>query len=112
MTTKRTTHRSTAGTKLYAVRAKDGKFKDVQRYSRAHAADLRARSLDECGKKVGKLIDAARALRTNMVFIGGWGGNGREAIELVCKASAAADAAIAKAVKARAPEVKQRKRAK
>lgn len=38
---KRTTHRSSKGTKLYAVRQKDGKFKDIQTYKRAHSADLR-----------------------------------------------------------------------
>lgn len=38
---KRTTHRSSKGTKLYAVRDKSGKFKDIQTYKRAHAADLR-----------------------------------------------------------------------
>lgn len=38
---KRTTHRSSKGTKLYAVRDKKGKFKDIQSYKRAHSADLR-----------------------------------------------------------------------
>lgn len=38
---KRTTHRSSKGTKLYAVRDRDGKFKDIQTYKRAHSADLR-----------------------------------------------------------------------
>ena len=33
---KRTTHRSSKGTKLYAVRDKKGKFKDIQTYKRAH----------------------------------------------------------------------------
>lgn len=33
---KRTTHRSSKGTKLYAVRDKSGKFKDIQTYKRAH----------------------------------------------------------------------------
>lgn len=37
---KRTTHRSTKGTKLYAVRAADGSFKDIQTFKRAHKADL------------------------------------------------------------------------
>jgi uncharacterized protein YjhX (UPF0386 family) len=44
---KRTTHRSTKGTKLYAVRDKEGRFKDVQTYKRAHAADLRRKSKKE-----------------------------------------------------------------
>jgi uncharacterized protein YjhX (UPF0386 family) len=44
---KRTTHRSAKGTKLYAVRDKSGKFKDIQTYKRAHAADLRRKSKAE-----------------------------------------------------------------
>jgi uncharacterized protein YjhX (UPF0386 family) len=38
---KRTTHRSSKGTKLYAVRDKKGRFKDIQTYKRAHSADMR-----------------------------------------------------------------------
>jgi len=38
---KRTTHRTSRGAKLYAVRVKGGKFKDIQTYKRAHSADLR-----------------------------------------------------------------------
>jgi len=37
---KRTVMRSSKGKKLYAVRDKGGKFKDIQQYSRAHAADI------------------------------------------------------------------------
>ena len=37
---RRTTHRSTAGKKLYAVRDARGRFKDIQTYERAHRADL------------------------------------------------------------------------
>ena len=44
---KRTTHRSTAGKKLYAVRDKTGRFKDIQTYERAHRADLAHKSKDE-----------------------------------------------------------------
>ena len=40
MPTKRTTHRSSAGKKLYAVRDAQGRFKDIQTYERAHRADL------------------------------------------------------------------------
>jgi len=43
----RTTHRSSKGTKLYAVRNKDGTFKDIQSYKRAHAADMRRKSKGE-----------------------------------------------------------------
>jgi hypothetical protein len=44
---RRTTHRSSTGKKLYAVRDKSGKFKDIQTYQRAHAADLRRKSKKE-----------------------------------------------------------------
>ena len=40
---KRTTHRSSTGTKLYAVRDSSGKFKDIQTYKRAHGADIKKR---------------------------------------------------------------------
>jgi hypothetical protein len=45
--TRRTTHRSTAGKKLYAVRDASGKFKDIQTYERAHRADLAHKSKAE-----------------------------------------------------------------
>ena len=38
---KRTVLRSSAGKKLYAVRDAGGKFKDIQSYARAHAADIK-----------------------------------------------------------------------
>lgn len=44
---KRTTHRSSKGTKLYAVRDSNGRFKDIQTYKRAHSADLRRKSKSE-----------------------------------------------------------------
>lgn len=46
-TAKRTVMYSSAGKKLYAKRDADGKFNDIQQYSRAHAADLRAKSKAE-----------------------------------------------------------------
>jgi hypothetical protein len=46
-TVRRTTLRSSKGTKLYAVRNADGTFKDIQSYKRAHAADLRKTSKAE-----------------------------------------------------------------
>jgi len=51
---KRTTHRSVAGKKLYAVRDKSGKFKDIQTYERAHRADLRTKSKAETAKAAKK----------------------------------------------------------
>ncbi len=44
---KRTTHRSVAGTKLYAVRDSKGRFKDIQTYKRAHGADIKRSSKAE-----------------------------------------------------------------
>ena len=43
---RRTTMYSSAGKKLYAVRAADGSFKDIQQYSRAHAQDIKRDSAD------------------------------------------------------------------
>lgn len=48
---KRTTHRSSKGTKLYAVRDSKGRFVDIQVYKRAHAADIRRKSKNERRKK-------------------------------------------------------------
>jgi hypothetical protein len=39
--------RSRSGTKLYAVRDESGKFKNIQTYKRAHAADMRHKSKAE-----------------------------------------------------------------
>jgi hypothetical protein len=47
---KRTTHRSSSGTKLYAVRGADGRFKDIQTYKRAHGADIKKTAKKE-GRK-------------------------------------------------------------
>jgi hypothetical protein len=44
---RRTTHRSSSGKKLYAVRDAKGRFKDIQTYKRAHAADIRRKAKDE-----------------------------------------------------------------
>ena len=44
---KRTTHRSSTGTKLYAVRDKQGRFKDIQTYKRAHGQDIRRKAKSE-----------------------------------------------------------------
>ncbi len=48
---RRTTHRSAAGKKLYAVRNASGQFKDIQTYKRAHGADIRKRSKSEGTRK-------------------------------------------------------------
>ena len=44
---RRTTHRSSTGTKLYAKRDSSGKFKDIQTYKRAQGADMRQKSKAE-----------------------------------------------------------------
>lgn len=44
---RRTTHRSKAGSKLYAVRDAKGKFKDIQTYERAHGQDVKRKSKTE-----------------------------------------------------------------
>jgi hypothetical protein len=41
MASRRTTHRSVSGTKLYAVRDAKGRFKDIQTYKRAHGMDIK-----------------------------------------------------------------------
>lgn len=50
-TKKRTTHRSTAGTKLYAVRSKTGEFKDIQTFKKAHGQDVKRTSKAETAAK-------------------------------------------------------------
>jgi hypothetical protein len=47
MATKRTTHRSVAGKKLYAVRDAKGRFKDIQTYERAHRQDIKRKAKKE-----------------------------------------------------------------
>ena len=60
---RRTVMYSASGKKLYAVRDKTGKFKDIQRYSRAHAADIKRGSGAEtkaAAKKAKKKASAAK----------------------------------------------------
>ena len=54
----RTTHRSTGGKKLYAVRDKEGQFKDIQTYKRAHGQDVKRTS------KAEAMADAKAAATT------------------------------------------------
>ena len=53
---RRTTHRSSKGKKLYAVRDTSGRFKDIQTYKPAHRADLAKSSKVEktARKKAGR----------------------------------------------------------
>ena len=54
MPTKRTTMRSSKGTKLYAVRDSKGRFVDIQTYKRAHAMDMKRHSKPETAAKLKK----------------------------------------------------------
>ena len=58
---RRTTHRSSTGKKLYAVRDNTGKFKDIQQYSRAHAMDIKRGSTStETAAKAAKKKSAPK----------------------------------------------------
>lgn len=50
MPVKRTTMRSSKGTKLYAVRDSKGRFKDIQSYKKAHSMDIKRKSKAETAK--------------------------------------------------------------
>ncbi len=62
---RRTTHRSTAGKKLYAVRDAHGRFKDIQTYERSHRADLARKSKAEiaAAKKTAKKKTVKKAAK-------------------------------------------------
>ena len=67
MPARRTTHRSSAGKKLYAVRDAEGKFKDIQTYERAHAQDIKRGSKPEAvarAKAKSKAKKATTAKKT------------------------------------------------
>lgn len=58
---KRTTHRSTGGSKLYAERNKKGEFTDIQTYKRAHGQDVKRVSKAETAKRARKAPKKAAA---------------------------------------------------
>ncbi len=64
---RRTSHRSVAGKKLYAVRDARGRFKDIQTYERAHRADLASKSKAELAaagrKKAAKKTRARKVTK-------------------------------------------------
>lgn len=62
---KRTVLRSSAGKKLYAVRDKEGKFKDIQSYARSHAADIKRSSAAERTAKRSAAAKKGWANRTS-----------------------------------------------
>jgi hypothetical protein len=109
---RRTVMYSSGGKKLYAVRAADGKFKDIQQYSRAHAADIRAGSSAEtkaaakkaAKKAAGKASSArtavAKKVTTAKKAVTKKAAAVKKAVaKKVAKPAAAARGAVAKAVK-------------
>jgi len=69
MTSRRTTMKSRTGTKLYAVRDSSGKFKDVQTFKRAHAADMRHVSAAEVGARLDEVEKKVLRARDNAVKV-------------------------------------------
>ena len=63
MAAKRTTHRSSAGKKLYAVRDKEGKFEDIQTYKKAHGSDVKRKAKAELRKLAKQLRAAVKMTR-------------------------------------------------
>jgi hypothetical protein len=57
---RRTVMYSSSGKKLYAVRDKTGKFKDIQQYSRAHRMDMARKSKDETAAAASPVKKAAK----------------------------------------------------
>jgi D-alanyl-D-alanine carboxypeptidase len=66
----RTTHRSKAGKKPYAVRAKSGRFKDIQTYKRAHG-QVHSKEIDEILSRIKEKYGLAA------VIVGMVSGNGK-----------------------------------
>ena len=62
---KRTTMRSSKGTKLYAVRDKEGKFEDIQTYKRAHGQDIKRKSKAERRRREGAARKSGRPAGRN-----------------------------------------------
>jgi len=60
---RRTTHRSSKGKKLYAVRDASGRFKDIQTYERSHRADLARTSKAETAAKARKKAGRRKAAK-------------------------------------------------
>jgi len=60
---RRTVMYSSAGKKLYAVRDKTGKFKDIQQYSRAHRMDMARKSKEEAAGASAVKKTAKKAAR-------------------------------------------------
>jgi hypothetical protein len=61
----RTTHRGKAGKKLYAVRAKSGRFKDIQTYKRAHG-QVHSKETDEILSRIKEKYGLNVTLKVGM----------------------------------------------
>ena len=59
----RTTMRSRSGKKLYAVRDKQGRFKDIQTYERAHRMDMQRSSKAERTAAAAKKAKAKKTTK-------------------------------------------------
>lgn len=70
MPIKRTVIRSSKGTKLYAVRDANGRFKDIQSYKKAHSMDIKRKSKAELAKaakpKVKAKVKAKPAIKAKV----------------------------------------------
>jgi hypothetical protein len=105
--------RSRSGTKLYAVRDSSGKFKDIQSYKRAHAADMRRTSKSEAAaatsaplkKKVAKA--AKQASKTVRSRVSSAVAAVKRAAKKVAKKVSAARSAAAKSVKPKVASAKK-----
>jgi len=74
---KRTTLRSSKGTKLYAKRNKKGQFEDIQTYKRAHGQDIKRKSTAVNAPALNTLQmgdDVARGLGARIGQINGLSG--------------------------------------
>ena len=88
---KRTVMYSSKGKKLYAVRDKNGKFKDIQQYSRAHAMDIKRTQQGEAAAKkaVKKRLKKSAAKKTAK-------GPARKAVKRAVKRTTTAKRAVKK----------------
>ena len=109
MAQRRTTHRSSKGTKLYAVRKADGTFADIQTYKRAHAADLRGSAKGETSVKskgavARKTKPAAKKTASKVASASGsLLARARKAVDSLLKGAGGKKPAVKKAVAKKAP---------
>jgi len=117
MAQRRTTHRSSKGTKLYAVRKADGTFADIQTYKRAHAADLRSSAKGETSAKSKRAVagKAKKAVKKAAGKVASRGGSllarARKAVDDLLKSAGTKKAAVKKAIARKAPAKRATKKA-